>query len=379
MKIKRVLYMRSGPYKPDITMYNMQEIGFAKAFLKKGISTDILYFSDKTKKQLLLKTDDGEITILWEKGYKILRTGFYPRFLNKDFLAKYDLIILTEFSQIMTPLVSKRHNNCVLYTGPYYNLFKVPPVQPVYNLLFRKTINRNIGTIFTKSKLTTRYMSKMGYQNLVTLGVGLDTEKYDNEHEILEDTQQLIDLMNKKKCILYVGSLIDRKNFPFTLQVFSILKKRYHLDYNLVIIGDGKENYVKKHFSSVPKDVRRSIIHIKNLPNAQLKFIYPLADFFILPSKLEIFGMVMLEAMYFGSIVLTTVNGGSSTLINDCENGCVFNSFNADEWAKRINALSNTNRISKMKKSAQMTIRNAFLWDNLADEFLMHLRRNNDG
>ena len=53
MGVKNILYMRSGPYKPVISEYNMQEIGFAKAALRRGVSTDIVYFSDDNKIDIL--------------------------------------------------------------------------------------------------------------------------------------------------------------------------------------------------------------------------------------------------------------------------------------------------------------------------------------
>ena len=368
--IKKVLYMRSGPYKPDINMYNMQELGVAKALLKKGISTDVMYYSDISKVETYRETESAKIRIIWEKGYKILRTGFYPRLLKKSVLGAYDLIVLTEFSQIMTYLVSRRHNNTILYTGPYYNLFKLPFCEPIYDFLFTKSIDKSVRRIFTKSQLATDYMCAKGYHNVQTLGVGLDTEKFDLESDILAETRDLINLMKDEHCILYVGSLIDRKNFPFTLKVFDLLVNKYHMDYKLVIIGSGEEKYVNGCFNALSDNAFSNVIHIDRLPNAQLKYIYPLAEFFILPSKLEIFGMVMLEAMYFGSVVITSVNGGSSTLINDGVNGLVVNGFDSKEWAIRIVEAIRNNSVDSIRNEASRTIKEHFTWDTLVSKMI---------
>lgn len=367
--IKNVLYMRSGPYKPDINMYNMQELGFAKALLKRDVSTDVMYFSDQNKIEVYRKTENAQIRIIWEKGYKILRTGIYPQMLNYERLSKYDLIILTEFSQIMTYLVSRRHNNCVLYTGPYYNLFKLPFVEPIYDALFTKSIDKNIKQIYTKSKLATEYMARKGYHNLTTLGVGLDTEKFEREKIILPETTELIEKMRRNKCLLYVGSLIDRKNFVFTLKVFEVLKTQYHLDYKMVIIGKGKKNYVDSSFAMISNNSRQDIIHVEKIPNAQLKYIYPLADFFLFPSKLEIFGMVMLEAMFFGNVVITSKNGGSSVLIDNMNNGVSLDGFVEGEWAQVINSIIESGNLDEIKCNAKNTIKNGFLWDSIVDRF----------
>ena len=64
--------------------------------------------------------------------------------------------------------------------------------------------------------------------------------------------------------------------------------------------------------------------------------VYGLADIFLLPTEYEIFGMVLLEAMYYHSVVLTTLNGGSSTLIDNGKNGFVLTLNNANDWADCI-------------------------------------------
>lgn len=369
--------MRSGPYKPDINMYNMQEIGFAKAFLSRGISTDIMYFSDESREEVLLESNDARIKILWEKGYKIMRTGFYPRMVNKDRLKQYDLVILTEFSQIMTVIVGNLHNNCVLYTGPYYNLFKLPFIEPIYDFLFTKSIDNRMKKIYTKSEMATDYMQKKGYHNLYTLGVGLDTDRFDKEKEMLPVTAELVETMRANRCLLYVGSLTDRKNFPFTLKVFEDLKTKHNSDYKLVVIGKGKKKYVSKCFDAVPKKIVDDIIYVESVSNAQLKYIYPLADFFLLPSKKEIFGMVLLEAMYFECIPVTSLNGGSSTLINNNVNGLVIKDFDSTLWADLIISARNSDKINKMKKNAKARIEDSFLWDKVMVRFFEQLNRKN--
>ena len=63
-----------------------------------------------------------------------------------------------------------------------------------------------------------------------------------------------------------------------------------------------------------------------------LSDVYNLADFFLLPTKYEIFGMVLLEAMYYKTVVLTTDNGGSSTLIDNGRNGYILQDENASKF-----------------------------------------------
>ena len=115
MVIKRVLYIRSAPYKVNLNSYNLQEVGFSKELCKKGIDCDIIYYSDEDKDQLIYEYGANKVTILWRKGIRIIRTGIYPKILNDKFMNKYDLIITTEYGQIMSLLCSKYNPKVVLY------------------------------------------------------------------------------------------------------------------------------------------------------------------------------------------------------------------------------------------------------------------------
>ena len=90
----------------------------------------------------------------------------------------------------------------------------------------------------------------------------------------------------------------------------------------------------------------------------------------MLPTKYEIFGMVLLEAMYYKSVVLTTKNGGSNMLIKNYENGYLFDEFNAKEWADLIlKTYSDKANLDKIKSNAHNFIKKNYTWDKLINKF----------
>lgn len=373
MKIKRVLYVRSGPYKVNLNSYNLQEVGFSKELCKRGIDCDILYYSDENKDEIVYEYEGKKVTVLWRKGIKLLRSGIYPQILKKEFMNRYDLVITTEYSQIMSLLCSKYKPITVLYNGPYYNLFKIPLMEKIYDFLFVKSINKNMDKIFTKSKIAQEYLENKGFSNIETLGVGLDINIFEKDIEINSKVKNIIQYMKNNKCILYVGSLDDRKNFRFTLKVFEKLNKIDSL-IKLVVIGKGKDDYVNKSFEIVDSITRKSIIHINQIDNKYLKYIYEESKVFLLPSKLEIFGMVLLEAMYFGVATISSVNGGSTTLIQNGKNGIVIEDFSEDKWVKEIlKLLQNDNYRNNIGNNATRTIVEEFTWSKICEKFLDRL------
>lgn len=370
MIIKKILYVRSGPYKVNINSYNLQEIGFSKELCKRGIDCDILYYSDENKDEVVYEYKCNKVTVLWRKGIKLLRSGIYPQILNKEFMNKYDLIITTEYSQIMSLLCSKYKPKTVLYNGPYYNLFKISPMEKIYDFLFIKSINKNIDKIFTKSKISEKYLNDKGLNNTETLGVGLDINVFNTEVEITSEVLNVIEFLKSNKCLLYVGSLDDRKNFGFTLKVFERINK-INPQIKLVVIGKGKQSYVDKSFAMIDKRVVNNILHINQIENKFLKYIYPLSKAFILPSKLEIFGMVLLEAMYFGAPTITSINGGSTTLIENKVNGIIMSGFIEEEWTNEILKLVNDDKYrNNISKNATKTIVEEFTWEMICNKFM---------
>ena len=80
-----------------------------------------------------------------------------------------------------------------------------------------------------------------------------------------------------------------------------------------------------------------------------------------MPSKYEIFGMVLLEALFFNLKVVTTLNGGSSMLIKD-DNGVICYNENYDEWYKAITLLLSKEKNNKAKED--------YSWDALVNSFI---------
>lgn len=368
----KILYVRSGPYKPNIKGYNMQEIGAAKAFCKMGYSCDIVYYSDRNEDQVIYHDNGCKITILWRKGIKILRTGIYFSLLKRDLLSQYDFIIVTEYSQIMSVLIGHLADNVYLYNGPYYNLFKIPLIQPIYDALFNVYLNKKMKKIYVKSELAKQFLENRKFNNVKVVGVGLDIEKYESEKEIKKETKELIKKMNGKRNLLYVGSLSKRKNFEFLIKVFQEINREYKDEaIQLVVVGNGKANYIKACINMLNDEERDSVVICEFIDNEQLKYIYPIADVFLLPSVQEIFGMVLLEAMYFSVPVISSLNGGSATLINNGENGIIISEFKVDKWVEAIkDILSDSNLRKEIGVLAHKTIKEEYIWDAICKKMI---------
>lgn len=389
--MKNILLVRATPNDLDINAYNVQQVGIGKSFVNKGFNYDFITFKkNEPRKEVVFYEKDGCRAKCIELPRKrFLRWGINTEICDEDFLDKYDLIICQEYYQLQTYLMSCKSDKVVMYTGPYYNMFMPKFLSPIYDLCLTKKLNRQIKHKFVKSVLAYEFMEKKGYDGLENIGVALDTTRFENV-VINQETQKLIDYMKENRCILYVGSLIARKNYPFLLEVYKKLVERKP-DIKLVIIGKshvsaverffGKkdEEYAAKYNDMLPESIKDGIYHLERIDNPQLKFIYPLAKAFLLPSVQEIFGMVLLEAMYLGAPVISSENGGSLTLMADGSCGQIVKEFNAERWVQAIlKYLDDEEYAQRMVKNAQERIRRNYNWDVIVDKFVSAIGEDNE-
>lgn len=382
---KKILLVRSTPNDLDLYAYNVQQLGLGKAFCEAGYDYDFITFkkSAPRKEFVFYKSTNGHRAKCLEKPrFRFLRWGINFEITKREFLSQYDLIICQEYYQLESYLISRKSNKVVLYSGPYYNMFLPKFMSPIYDKLFCKKINRNIKHKFVKSSLAYDFMKKKGYKGLHNVGVALDTLRFDKEQSVRPETQKIVEFMKDNKCILYVGALIERKNFPFLLEVYQKAVEKIP-DLKFVIIGRSQvsafsrllkkkdESYAENCLNILPDKIKNGIYLIPRIDNPQLKYIYPMAKAFLLPSKLEIFGMVLLEAMYLGTPVVTSLNGGSVTLIKGKETGQIVPDFNADEWVEAILKYMNDKEYTKRVTSkARELITSEYNWNILAHKFI---------
>lgn len=381
--MKRILYVRSAPYDLVLNLYNIQEIGMAKAFCCQGYNVDIIVFCKKPQKQCVIFEHNGyQVQWIEKSRYRWFRWGINLKICKGNFLNQYDYVIGSEYMQLQTFLLSRKTKNMYIYNGSYYNLFMFKWTSPIYDLLFTKKLNANVKQVFTKSIIAESFLKEKGYGHLTTVGVGLDISRFEASSEIEPETKALVDYMLENKCILYVGNLSERKNYPFLLEVYEQVLK-YDPDIKFVVIGKSvvspyykmvgvKDEYYEKNcMKKTAQKVKNGIYRIEKVSNSQLRYIYPLAKAFLLPSKLEIFGMVLLEAMYLKAPIITSKNGGSMTLIYGKETGQMIEEFDKDRWCCAVmKYLNDTEYARTVVQNAHELIKKEYTWEAITNKMI---------
>lgn len=371
----RILILRTTPNQMNLKNYNLQEFGLAKALIRKGHKCDVGYYCGKEKDHLqeIIFDEDKVLNVLWLHGFGALYEGVYPS-LGK-YIKNYDIIQVGGYVGLTSCWLNIfAKDKTVNYNGLYYCEENTGDMRKAK--LFDKTLlklqNRRKMIVATKSVLATKYLMDKGIENVTTVGVGLDLDNLIHSADNIE-TNNFIDTIKNStfsKKLLYIGVLEERRNIPFLLEVFKKTSEKTP-GLGLVLIGKGKPEYVSMCMKKIEAlGIKDKVIYKESLEQKYMPTVYQACDAFLLPSRYEIFGMVLLEAMYYNLPVLTTYNGGSSTLM-DKNNGIIIENIDVNEWSDKIaQILSDEKMRQAIGKNAHKTVAENYTWDALADKFL---------
>lgn len=389
----KVLIIRTFPDQLNIGNYNVQEIGLAGALRRKGVLCDIVLFEkDSPSHEEVLANGTR---IYWRRGINFAKNGFFPGL--RRIAEQYDVLQVHEYDQLQSWAIYSfwRRKPVILYHGPYYDRFNKG-----YNLkcaVFDHLLlpwsgwaKRNVR-VLTKSPLAAEFMKRKGFRNVKAVGVGLNPEMLEGDSirsEVLENVKAVGVGLNPGVLeadgadagpklpateLLYVGKLEPRRNTPFLLELMEELSADPELEgrIHFTIIGTGEREYVRRLQPRIDALAKRGLLaYCEKASQQELGEIYRQSDLFLFPTNYDIFGMVLLESMYYGCVPMSSVNGGASMLIRDGANGrCI--GAEKEDWLTAVKELILDPGLRKrMSKAAAETIRKQFTWDAVADGFV---------
>lgn len=170
-----------------------------------------------------------------------------------------------------------------------------------------------------------------------------------------------------KKVILTISRLAEGKGFPLLIRVMSeIFKTVPHLVW--IIVGDGQKK------NEIIEDIRRNNLQnvvrfIGEVPHANLKHYYYLADLFILlthpdpKGTEEGLGLVFLEASAAGLPIIAGRSGGVEEGVLHGQTGLVVDAYQGVEIVSAVSRMLNDKEFAQgLGKNAQERIKKEFNW-----------------
>ena len=181
---------------------------------------------------------------------------------------------------------------------------------------------------------------------------------------------------NKK--IISVGRLNEQKGFERLIEAWSYIACQ-HSDWKLYIYGNGElESFLKKFIQD--KNVSDSLFIINPVKNIIDKYLE--SSIYIMSSRFEGFGMVLVEAMTCGlPVIAFDCPHGPAELITEGEDGFLVENGNIQQLAEKISYLiDNENIRITMGQKARENIKR-FGQDQIMQKWIdlfLFLKKNND-
>jgi len=169
----------------------------------------------------------------------------------------------------------------------------------------------------------------------------------------------------KERYILFVSTLEPRKNIVNLLKAFKLINEK---DVQLLICGKKGWLYEDIYNEITESSLEESVIIEDSVPKDDLIQLYSGAEFFILPSLYEGFGLPVLEAMACGTPVITS---GVSSLPEVGGDAALYvDPLNIEDIADKISQLLSDDTLkSEMREKGFEQVKK-FSWEKCAKETL---------
>jgi UDP-glucose:(heptosyl)LPS alpha-1,3-glucosyltransferase len=167
--------------------------------------------------------------------------------------------------------------------------------------------------------------------------------------------------------ILFVSMNFDIKGLDAVIAGVARLKSRNLFEkFKLLVVGKGNEKYYRRLAHDL--GIQDHVIFSGVVEKENLEHIYLASDVYVMLSKFDTFGLVVLEAMAASLPVVISGNVGAKDLIREGINGFVINDTDdPDMMAKKLGVMLDEDVRTRMAQAAFETA-STYPWEKTAKE-----------
>lgn len=341
--------------------YNAQEIGLAKE-LDERFDEVIVYKAVRfTEKKCKDRIDGCKNSILYQIPVKSKGiNGIWDCSVMDTTL---DALIYFSDTQLAVPRVYKwcHKNNVQMY--PYIGVIESHSTNILKKLIINVMFQRNIAVYkrcvcFVKTPAVEEKLKDLRIKNTVLTPVGLDTSLLYVDYEKIssEEIKKKYGYQLDDKVLLFIGRLIEEKQPLRMIEILSEIRKKDE-SYKLLMVGTGELKVaVEKRIKEL--DLSNYVQMKDRIPNNEIWELYRMAYTFVNLNQQEIFGMAILEAMYYGCKVVAWQAPGPNLIIEQGVSGWV-----ADSNEEIISCIMNKENFCN---NPHNRVINQFTWNSTA-------------
>jgi glycogen(starch) synthase len=167
--------------------------------------------------------------------------------------------------------------------------------------------------------------------------------------------------------VLALGRVVVKKGFDLLIRAFDSIASRYP-DVTLAIGGSGREeDALHRLVTELGLDAR--VRFLGRLTRTEVASTMAAAEVFVMPSRLEPFGIVVLEAWRAGRATIATSRGGPPEFVDDGRTGLLADPFDTPALAAALDtALSDPERRRALGEAGRRRVAD-FDWPAIAARY----------
>jgi glycosyltransferase involved in cell wall biosynthesis len=239
---------------------------------------------------------------------------------------------------------------------PYQKKFPIPQIWNLYKLLLGENINKKAKIITCVSGFTKSQYQKYSNKLFVVYN-GIDTTYREFSLSDVNNTKKDLNIINKK-ILLSVGRITEYKGFQDVIDVLDRLSDNY-----IYIIIGPDQDYKEILEKIINEKKINRVIFLGRIERNIMDMFYQLSDIVIIPSRVESFGLVGLEALKNKKIVISSGVQGLKYL-SKSENNYVYK--NKEDMLRLIKS-------NPAYKSEEFT--SNFNWIKIAVQYMDYLTK----
>lgn len=230
-------------------------------------------------------------------------------------------------------MFKEKYNIPLIITGHGHDVYDMPFKSPEWMAKIKKILEAS-DHIITPSKSNYDKLMQMGITSdkVSVIPNGYNSNIF--KRLSVNDARSKLDIPADKRVILSVGNLELEKGHRYLVEAMHIVSKR-RTDIVCFIVGSGgKKNELIKLINHL--DLGNFVKLVGSKSHDEIPIWMNACDVFVLPSIIESFGIVQMEAMACGKAVVATVNGGSEEIVVNDKLGILVEPKNDEVLAEAI-------------------------------------------
>ncbi len=283
--------------------------------------------------------------------------------LDGKFDVVHGLDVYSSMALIVIPFAHRHRIPCVLTCHTVMNSdFSIFLQRPMGLAL------RRADRLIAVSRAAARFSHLLGFpeKRITVVPNGVDLSCFNGKIDAFLMREELG--IGDEPLVVTVSRLIKRKNPELLISAFAKVLKVVP-DAKLVIAGSGREkDNLSRQVESL--NITNSVFMVGGLAKEKVAQLMAAADVFVLPSKMESFGLSLLEASAAGVPVVCSNAGGVPEVFQDGFNALLYPPGDDNAMAKAIICLIQDRELAKKISANAVETASRFTWEMTAERTL---------